>query len=165
MTQTTGTVLHFTPPGPIARAINWFYGSLTRHGLSMPYSFLLSVPGRRTGEMRSLPVNLLELNGKLFLVGTRGHTQWARNACASRQIFLRRGRLRMDFSLRVLPDGDKPAVLQSYLSQFKWMASRFFPVRAGSPPEAFEPIAARYPVFELIGIRPETSPESPDSNG
>jgi hypothetical protein len=41
----------------------------------MPYSFLLSVPGRRTGEMRSVPVNLLQRNGKLFLVATRGNTQ------------------------------------------------------------------------------------------
>jgi hypothetical protein len=42
------------------------------------------------------------------------------------------------------------------------MAWRFFPVRAGSPLVTFEPIAARYPVFELIRIRPEDSSESPD---
>jgi hypothetical protein len=50
MAQTNGTPLHFIPPGPIARAVNRLYSSLTRLGLSMPYSFLLSVPGRRTGE-------------------------------------------------------------------------------------------------------------------
>ena len=42
------------------------------------------------------------------------------------------------------------------------MAWRFFPVRAGSPLVTFEPIAARYPVFELIRTRPEDYPESPD---
>ena len=162
MAQTIGTPLHFIPPGSIARVVNRFYGSLTRLGLSMPYSFLLSVSGRRTGETRSLPVNLLQLNGKLFLVSTRGHTQWARNACRSRKISLTRRRLRIEFSVRVIPDSEKPAVLQSYLSRFKWMAWRFFPVRAGSPLVTFEPIAARYPVFELIRIRPEDSSESPD---
>jgi len=162
MVQTIGSPLHFIPPGPIARVVNRFYGSLTRLGLSMPYSFLLSVAGRRTGKTRSLPVNLLQYNGKLFLVATRGHTQWARNACRSRKIFLTRGRLRIEFSLRVVPDSEKPAVLQSYLSRFKWMAWRFFPVRAGSPLVTFEPIAARYPVFELIRTRPEDYPESPD---
>jgi deazaflavin-dependent oxidoreductase (nitroreductase family) len=161
MAHTIGTPLHFIPPGSIARAVNRFYGSLTRLGLSMPYSFLLSVPGRRTGETRSVPVNLLRHNGKLFLVATRGYTQWARNACASGNIFLTQGKLRMEFSLRVIPDSEKPAVLQSYLSRFKWMAWRFFPVRAGSPLANFEPIAARYPVFELIRIRPESYPESP----
>jgi hypothetical protein len=103
MAQTRVTAPHFIRPGSIARAINRFYGSLTKHGLSMPYSFLLSVPGRKTGETRSVPVNLLQSNGKLFLVATRGNTQWARNARASRKILLTRGRLRMKFFLRVVP--------------------------------------------------------------
>jgi deazaflavin-dependent oxidoreductase (nitroreductase family) len=164
MAQTIGTPLHFIPPGSVARVVNRFYGSLTRLGLSMPYSFLLSVPGRRTGKTRSVAVNLLQYDGKLFLVATRGHTQWARNARASRKIFLTRGRLRLGFSLREIPDNRKAAVLQSYLTRFHWMAWRFFPLHAGSPLAAFEPIAASYPVFELIRMRPETPPESPLSN-
>lgn len=150
----------FIPPGPTARTVNRFYGWLTILGLSMPYSFLLSVAGRRTGETQSIPINLLQRNGKLFLVATRGHTQWARNARASGKICLRRGSLRTEFLLRVVPASEKPAVLRAYLSRFKWMAWRFFPVRAGSPVPLFEPIAARYPVFELIQIRPESPPES-----
>ena len=155
MVQTIGAPPHFIPPGPIARAVNRFYGWLTRLGLSPPYSFLLSVAGRRTGEARSVPVNLLRQNGKLFLVATRGNTQWARNVRASGKLTLIRGRLRTQFSLRVVPDSDKPAVLQSYLSRFQWMAGRFFPVRAGSPLTAFESTAARYPVYELIQMRSE----------
>ncbi|HEX7226465.1 MAG TPA: nitroreductase/quinone reductase family protein [Candidatus Binatia bacterium] len=163
MAQTIGTPLHFIPPGSIARVVNRVYGSLTRLGLSMPYSFLLSVPGRRTGKTCSVPVNLLQHDGKLFLVATRGHTQWARNARASRKIFLTRGRLRLGVSLREIPDNQKAAVLQSYLTRFNWMAWRFFPVRAGSPLATFEPIAACYPVFELIRMRPENPRESPPS--
>jgi hypothetical protein len=163
MAQTRVSPPHFLRPGPIARAINRFYGSLTKRGLSMPYSFLLSVPSRRTGKTRSVPVNLLQSNRKLFLVATRGHTQWARNARASRKILLTRGRLRMEFSLRVVPNNEKPFVLRSYLSRYKWMAWRFFPLPSGSPLATFEPIAAHYPVFELSRIRPESPPESPDS--
>jgi hypothetical protein len=160
MDQTVRTPPSFIPPGPIARVLNRLYGSLTRVGLSMPYSFLLSVPGRRTGEMRSVPVNLLQRNGKMFLVATRGNTQWARNTRASRKIFLIRGSLRMEFFVQLIPDSEKPAVLQSYLDRFKWMAWRFFPVSAGSPAAMFEPVAARYPVFELIRIPAEIIPES-----
>jgi hypothetical protein len=68
----------------------------------------------------------------------------------------------MEFAVRVIPDSGKPAVLQSYLNRFKWMASRFFPVRASFTATKLEPIAARYPLFELIRIRPEDSPESPE---
>jgi deazaflavin-dependent oxidoreductase (nitroreductase family) len=164
MATTIRTPQHFISPGPFARAVNRFYGSLTWLGLSMPYSFLLSVPGRRTGATRSVPVNLLQCKGKLFLVATRGHTHWSRNARASRNIILTRGRSRMEFSLRVIPDSEKPAVLQCYLRRFKWMAWRFFPVRSGSPVTMFEPIAAWYPVFELIRIDPDSPRESPDFN-
>jgi len=129
----------------------------------MPYSFLLSVPGRRTGETRSVPVNLLQRNGKLFLVATRGNTQWARNTRASRKILLTRGSLRMEFFVRQMPDSEKPAVLQSYLDRFKWMAWRFFPVPPGSPPAMFEPIAGRYPVFELIRVPREIITDSSES--
>ena len=160
MARTKGSPPHFIPPGLIARAVNRFYGWLTRLGLSMPDSFLLSVAGRMTGETRWVAVNLLQRNGKMFLVGTRGDTHWARNARASGKIGLIRGRLRTEFSLRVVPDSEKPAVLQAYLSRFKWMAWRFFPVRAGSPVATFEPIAARYPVFELTQIRRESPPDS-----
>jgi hypothetical protein len=69
----------------------------------------------------------------------------------------------MEFSVRVIPDSEKPPVWQSYLNRFEWMASRFFPARASSPLAKFEPIAVRYPVLELIRIRPEDSPESPES--
>ena len=69
----------------------------------------------------------------------------------------------MEFSLRVVPDNEKPFVLRSYLSRYKWMAWRFFPLPSRSPLATFEPIAARYPLFELSRIRPESPPESPDS--
>jgi hypothetical protein len=162
MAETRRTPLHFIPPGPFARAANRLYGLLTWLGLSMPYSFLLSVPGRITGKPRSVPVNLLRRNGKLFLVATRGDTHWSRNARVSRNIILTRGRLRMEFSLRVIPDSEKPALLQCYLRRFHWMAWRFFPLRSGSPVTMFEPIAARYPVFELIRIDPDSPREAPD---
>ncbi|HET7392712.1 MAG TPA: hypothetical protein VFK25_02920, partial [Candidatus Binatia bacterium] len=67
--------------------------------------------------MRSVAVNLLQHDDKLFLVATRGHTQWARNARESRKIFLQRGRLRLEFSLREIPDNEKADVLRSYLTR------------------------------------------------
>ena len=40
-------------------------------------------------------------------------------------------------------------MLRVYLDRYRSVVQRYFPVAAGSPPEAFAPIAARYPVFEL----------------
>lgn len=140
---------HYIPPSFTARAVNRFYGWLAGLGLGPSHSYLLQIKGRRTGQTRSLPVNVLNYGGKLFLVATRGHTQWSRNALASEKITLKRGRIRIEFSLRAVPDDEKPEILKAYLTRFNWMVRRFFPVRADSSSAAFGAIAAQYPVFEL----------------
>ena len=48
---------------------------LTRVGFSVWGSRVLRVRGRKSGEWRSSPVNLLTYNGKQYLVAPRGHTQ------------------------------------------------------------------------------------------
>ena len=100
--------------------------------------------------IRSTPVNVLRHDAKLYLVGTRGHTQWSRNVLVDEKITLTRGKRREQFRLRVVPDENKAEILKVYLTRFNWMVSRFFPVPAGAPISAFAAIADRYPVFELI---------------
>jgi deazaflavin-dependent oxidoreductase (nitroreductase family) len=140
---------HFIAPSLIARAVNRFYGWLTSVGFGPSYGFLLQVEGRKTGIIYSTPVNLLVYEKKLYLVGTRGHTQWSRNALAAGNAKLKKGRIVMEYSLRNLTDTEKPEILRAYLSRFNWMVRRFFPVSADSPLSEFAAIAHRYPVFEL----------------
>jgi deazaflavin-dependent oxidoreductase (nitroreductase family) len=134
----------------LSRAVNRLYGWLANLGLGPSYSYLLQIKGRRTGQIRSIPVNVLSLGGKIFLISTRGQTQWSRNALACQSLTLKRGRLRMQFRLRVVPNDEKPPILKAYLTRFNWMVRCFFPVRADSPATEFAPIASDYPVFELI---------------
>jgi deazaflavin-dependent oxidoreductase (nitroreductase family) len=145
--------LHFDPPGLVARTVNRLYGRLASLGLGPSYSFLLLTKGRKTGTTHATPVNILHDNGKLYLVGTRGHTQWSRNALETGTVTLKRGRTWMEFRLRVVPDEEKPKILKAYLTRFNWMVSRFFPLPADSPMSSFAAIAARYPVFELLPER------------
>jgi deazaflavin-dependent oxidoreductase (nitroreductase family) len=147
MTRTSG---YYLRPSVGARAVNRLYGWLANLGLGPSYSYLLQIKGRRTGQIRSIPVNVLSLGGKIFLISTRGQTQWSRNALACQSLTLKRGRLRMQFRLRVVPNDEKPPILKAYLTRFNWMVRRFFPVRADSPATEFAPIASDYPVFELI---------------
>jgi hypothetical protein len=44
----------------------------------------------------------------------------------------------------------KPEILKAYLDRFKLTVQRYFPVRAGSNPQAFAEMAQLYPVFELL---------------
>ena len=56
---------------------------LTRLGISIAGSRVLEVRGRKSGEPRRTPVNLLTLDGARYLVAPRGHTHWVRNIRAS----------------------------------------------------------------------------------
>jgi deazaflavin-dependent oxidoreductase (nitroreductase family) len=111
---------------------------------------LLEVRGRKSGKLYTTPVDLLELHGKLYLVAPRGRTHWVRNAEAAGEIVLKRNRTRQTFRLRAIPDSEKPPILKPYLDTFKAEVQRYFSVRAGSPPEAFAPVAQNYPAFELL---------------
>jgi deazaflavin-dependent oxidoreductase (nitroreductase family) len=143
----------YIPPGLVARAFNRWYGWLADRGLGPSNSYLLQIKGRRTGQTRSLPVNVLNRGGRLFLVATRGHTQWSRNALATGQATLKRGRVRIEFRLRAVSEDEKPEILKAYLTRFNWTVRRFFPVRPDAALSAYVGIAAQYPVFELYRDR------------
>ncbi len=113
---------------------------------------MLEARGRKTGRVYSTPVNLLEWNGKRFLVAGRGRTQWVRNAEAAGEIALRRGSAREAFRIRAVPNDEKPEILKAYLDRFTLTVQRYFPVRAGSAPSAFAGLVDRYPVFELTPL-------------
>ncbi len=140
----------FLQPTAFERAFNRFFGFLVGIGLGMQHNYLLEVRGRKSGKLYATPIDLLEFGGKRFLVAPRGRTQWVRNAEATGQIALKKGRLRQIYGLRPLPDGEKPVLLKAYLDNFKAAVQRYFPVPAGSEAQAFVSLAANYPVFELI---------------
>ena len=131
------------------RILNRIIGALVRVGIGPAHMRVLEVRGRKSGRLYSLPVDLLATNGTLYLVAPRGHTEWVRNAEAAGEITLRRGRRAQRYRLRALSDPEKLPVLKIYLDRFRREVQRYFPVPAGSPPEAFAPHAARYPAFEL----------------
>ncbi len=140
----------FRQPTAVERLFNRWFGFLVGLGLGMKHNYLLQVRGRKSGKLYSTPIDLLEMNGKRYLVAPRGRTQWVRNAEAAGEVALKRGSFQQSFRLRALAEAEKPAYLKEYLDRFKTTVQRYFPVPAGSPPEAFAPIAANYPVFELL---------------
>ena len=140
----------FNQPATFARAFNKLFGFLVGLGLGLPHNYLLQVRGRKSGRVYATPVDVLNREGKRYLVAPRGYTQWVRNAEVSGEITLRRGRQTRTYRLRALSDAEKPAVLKAYLDRFRREVQRYFPVPAGSPPDAFAKVAARYPAFELI---------------
>jgi deazaflavin-dependent oxidoreductase (nitroreductase family) len=139
----------YNPPSTFEKSFNRLFGFLAGLGLAPSFIQLLQVKGRKSGKTYSTAVNLVDFEGKQFLVAPRGRTQWVRNAEAAGEVTLKRGRARK-FRLRALADSEKPPVLRVYLTRYKGAVGRFFPISPDSPVEAFAGIANGYPVFELM---------------
>jgi deazaflavin-dependent oxidoreductase (nitroreductase family) len=123
---------------------------LTRIGVSVYGSRVLAVRGRKSGEWRTVPVNLLAYNGERYLVAPRGHTQWVRNMRAAGGGELRVGRKVEVFTANELSDDDKPEILREYLRRWKFEVGVFFDgVDASASDERLRSIAPGYPVFRL----------------
>jgi deazaflavin-dependent oxidoreductase (nitroreductase family) len=140
----------FRKPSPLETIFNRVFGFVVGLGFGFPHNYLLQVRGRKSGRLYSTPIDLLELDGKRYLVAPRGRTQWVRNAEAAGEVVLKRGRFRQTFALRALADEQKPRFLKAYLDRFHREVQRYFPVQAGSDEQNFAPIAQHFPVFHLI---------------
>jgi deazaflavin-dependent oxidoreductase (nitroreductase family) len=141
----------YEAPSSGEKLFNRAFGFLAGLGIAPSFIYLLEVRGRKSGKIYSTAVNLMELNGKQFLVAPRGRTQWVRNAEAAGEVTLKRG-ARRRFRLRSLDDSEKPAVLKIYLTNYKSAVQKFFPVLPTAPLDEFAKIAAGYPVFELTAL-------------
>ena len=133
------------------RVFNRMVGGLTKLGLSLMGSRVLSVRGRKSGEWRSTPVNLLVLDGQRYLVAPRGHTQWVRNLRATNEARLQLGRKTETFHAEELPDAEKTPILRLYLKKWAWEVGAFFSgdVDKNSPDEVLHHIAPGVPVFKI----------------
>ena len=127
---------------------NGTVAALTKRGVSIWGSRVLYVRGRKSGEWRSNPVNVLTHGDSRYLVAPRGHTQWVRNLRAAGGGELRVGRKVERFTATELADGQKPDVLRAYLKRWKMEVGVFFDgVDANAPDAKLLEIAPGYPVF------------------
>jgi deazaflavin-dependent oxidoreductase (nitroreductase family) len=136
-------------PGRGDKILSDLITGLTRMGVSVWGSRVLAVRGRTSGEWRTVPVNLLVLDGERYLVAPRGVTQWVRNLRTAEGGELRVGRRVETFTAGELDDDAKPAVLRAYLQKWKFEVGMFFDGVDATSDEALRRIAPGYPVFRI----------------
>lgn len=146
---TTESAERYVRPGWFTRNVfNRIVSLATRAGLSVWGSRVLEVRGRKSGEWRATPVNLLTLDGTRYLVAPRGVTQWVRNLRVAGDGRLRLGRRVETFAATEIPDDAKVEILRAYLRRWKAEVGIFFNgVGATSTDTEIRAIAADHPVF------------------
>jgi len=122
-------------------------GPLARAGLAGRHTYNLTVRGRESGRLYSVPVILIE-DDERWLVAPYGEVGWVRNARAAGEVELSRAgrseRLRIDV---VTPERAAP-ILQQYLKGVA-VVRPFFDATPNSQLADFVAEATRHPVFRL----------------
>jgi deazaflavin-dependent oxidoreductase (nitroreductase family) len=151
-TPTTPTEARYLQPGWFTQHVfNRAMRRLARMGISPLGLHELSVRGRSSGEWRTNPVNLLEVDGLRYLVAPRGETQWVRNLRVATTGRLRLGRRVEDVVAVELADADKAPILREYLRRFRAEVKVFFEgLDVDATDEQLAEVAPGFPAFQVL---------------
>ena len=141
----------YKKPGWFTKNVfNRTVAGLHRLGLGVQGSQTLAVRGRKSGEMRTNPVNPFEIDGRTYLLSPRGTTQWVRNLrAAGGEGELRSGRKVRHFHAEEVADSDKLPLLRLYMDKWSWEVKGFMGIDADAPDEELRRIAPDHPAFVL----------------
>jgi len=115
---------------------------------------LLSVPGRKSGKMRTTPVSPLTVDGQRYIVGGLEGADWVKNARAAGWGVLARGRKVEWVSLVELPVEERGPVLREFPLRVPHGVGFFRQLYGVSgDPEEFAALAPRCPVFRVEEAR------------
>jgi deazaflavin-dependent oxidoreductase (nitroreductase family) len=105
---------------------NRLIAGLAKVGVSAWGARRLHVRKRFSGDVQTVPVNLLTVDGHAYLVAPRGATQWVRNLRAAGEATLSVGRRSNPFAAVEIDDADKAPILREYLRRWGFEVSKFF---------------------------------------
>lgn len=128
-------------------------------------NILLTVRGRKSGEPRTIPVGMVEVDGRRFIQCTYGETGWVRNLRAAGEAIINDGDRRVPVRAIELSPSQGAAILRQALEGYHrsrllraLFGPRFRPpigvlwrlrVRVDDTPEEYVAEARRHPLFEL----------------
>src|SRR4051812_26636053 len=148
--MTESAPLYKKPDWFTAHVMNPFVKGLLRLGIGVQGSQTLAVRGRKSGDMRTNPVNPFELEGRTYLLSPRGTTQWVRNLrAAGGDGELRSGRKVRHFHAAEVPDSEKLPLLRLYMDRWSWEVKGFMGIDADAPDEDLRRISPDHPAFVL----------------
>jgi F420H(2)-dependent quinone reductase len=119
-------------------------------GVAPDYMVTLEVPGRRTGRIVRLPLVMVLIDGKRYLVSMLGEdVNWVCNVrAADGRVTLRHGRSE-DVKLEEVAPEDRAPILKDYLDRAP-RAGAHMPVEKDAPLAEFERVSSRFPVFRVV---------------
>ncbi len=136
-------------PNRVAAFMNRCWAVLGARGIQPDFLVALEVKGRKSGQVRSLPVVPAIVDDRRYLVSMLGNdVNWVKNVrAAGGHVVLRHGR-REEALLVDVPVEDRAPIIKAYVARAPG-GRPHVPVDRHAPLAEFEAIAAQIPVFEI----------------
>jgi deazaflavin-dependent oxidoreductase (nitroreductase family) len=110
--------------------------------------YLLTVPGRKSGQPRTTPIAVVEQDGERYLLTPYGAVDWVRNLRAAGVASFTRGRRTEQIRAVELPVEEGGLILKRFIDTGNPII-RLFGVTKETSPEDIERMPAKHPVFLL----------------
>ena len=109
----------------------------------------MTVRGRKTGQLRTTPVDVMETGGQRWLVASYGPAYWVLNARAAGEVTLSRRTRQRRYAITEPAPGEAVPVMRKYLIDIR-VTRPYFDATPTSPDSQIEAELARQPVLRLI---------------
>jgi len=140
------------------RFINRMMARMIHWNVAPPRTYLLTVPGRKSGKPYTLPVTLVEQDGKRWLVSPFGEVNWVKNARAAGEVSLFRSGHTETLKIQELGPEESAPILKAYIN-LEGIVRPYFTAQPDAPLEDFEAEAPRHPVFLLAADKTDKDPQ------
>src|SRR5215469_10269160 len=107
--------------------------------------YLVTVPGRKSGQPRTTPIAVLDQDGNRYVLTPYGVVDWVRNLRASGEAVLTRARRAETVCATELPQREASQVLRRFIATGNPIG-RFFAVSSDASDEDYLRTAAAHPV-------------------
>jgi deazaflavin-dependent oxidoreductase (nitroreductase family) len=129
----------------LANRLNVF---LLRRGFGPGPQRLLSVPGRRSGHLRTTPVALVEVDGHRYLVAGWETSDWVKNVRAAGWGIVGRGRNSERVQLSEVPVDERLPIVREFARHVRG-GRAFLTVAADASDDDFAKASPDHPIFRL----------------
>lgn len=137
---------------PFVRITNRITSAAVRAKLPVGKMALLTVIGRKSGQPRTVPIAVMEREGKRYLIGAFGEVGWVRNLRAAGEATLTRGGVtERVIAVEVAPEEAAP-ILKENIRSAPAFVRAYFDVTPESSLEDFICEVPRHPVFRLTPL-------------
>jgi deazaflavin-dependent oxidoreductase (nitroreductase family) len=138
----------YNKPSGMTKKSNSFFGWLGGLGMGPKKMVQLTVKGRKTGQPRTVAVNIVEYDGRRYLVAPRGNTEWSRNALAAGgEAVIKHGKSE-NVRLVDVPVAERGPIIQKYVQETAIVRGEFG-LKADATVEQAQGIADKHPTFRI----------------